>query len=414
MKLKGLVWFFTIVLIVISLFLLSYTWVIRSFEGKIRSAQERIVKQEFPGLSQEERNILTDAKTDSVLALEVNKDKKIYPLIGTTYQRCKENELNLGLDLQGGMNVTLDVSLEGLIKSLSNDSKNPQLLKAIKASTDEKVKSTDDYITLFEKNYKSQNAPGSLALLFAGGNTGVKATDTDNDVIAYIRKISSGAIKQTYDILTKRIDKFGVTQPSINLDENKGIINVELAGVTDVERVKKLLQASAHLQFWEVYRIDELAASLKIADENLHNYLNGVSGDTTGGKPVDTLKAKKNVNPFFQVINPLNAQTDKNGKQFFPAAIGNVALKDTSLFFEYLNNDVVKTALPADCKFLFGVEEKAPHNTVRFHPMLDWDNRMITKYIKEHNLPKHPLEDKGYMSIGCEPCTRAATRIRTA
>src|SRR5205085_2696688 len=106
-----------------------------------------------------------------------------------------------------------------------------------------------------------------------------------------------------------RIDKFGVAQPNINFDENKGIINVELAGVNDIERVTQLITASAHLQFWEVYRIDELAESLKLADQNLQNYLNGVKTDSAG-KVTDTTKAGENVNPFFKVINPQNPQTD--------------------------------------------------------------------------------------------------------
>jgi SecD/SecF fusion protein len=138
----------------------------------------------------------------------------------------------------------------------------------------------------------------------------VKANATDEEVVSKITEISKGAIKQTYKILLMRIDKFGVAQPNINLDENKGIINVELAGVDNVERVEKLLQASAHLQFWEVYRIDELANSLKLADDNLHKYLNG---DTS--KVADSNSIKKNANPFFRVINPIDVQTDKSGKQ---------------------------------------------------------------------------------------------------
>ncbi len=124
------------------------------------------------------------------------------------------------------------------------------------------------------------------------------------------------------------------------------------------------MQASAHLQFWEVYRIDELAASLKIADENLQNYLNGV-GDSTVIK--DSTKLLENVNPFFRVINPQNPQTDQTtGKQFFSANIGSVASQDTGVFYEYMNNPVVKNALPADAKFLLGIEEKSAKGNQRF------------------------------------------------
>ena len=363
MKLKGLVWFFAIALTIISLWELSYTWVVRNYESTIKAKAEKVVKTAFPGLKGDSKDSAIKIRLQRLL--DSTKDKAIFPLVGTSYQKCKENELNLGLDLQGGISVTMDVSLEGLIKSLSNDTKSLVLLNALRTATSKKVNSEVDYITLFKETFIQQNGAGKLSSSFAGPGKDVKITDNDDAVITKIRSTASGAIKETYRILTRRIDKFGVAQPNINLDENKGIINVELAGITDVERVRKLLQASAHLQFWEVYRIDELAPSLKIADENLHNYLNGIDSV----KKEDSITKMKNVNPFFQVMNPMNPQTDKNGKQVFPAAIGNIALKDTSLFFEYLNNDVVRSAIPADCKFLFGVEEKAVKGNQRFYPL---------------------------------------------
>ncbi|MBL0056653.1 MAG: protein translocase subunit SecDF [Chitinophagaceae bacterium] len=365
MKLKGLVWFFAIALIVISLWELSYTWVVRDYEKSVKAKAEKIIKKAFPDLKGDEYKAAVKKRMERIL--DSTKDKSIFPLFGTSYQKCKENELNLGLDLQGGISVTMDVSLEGLIKSLSNNSKDPVLLKALKTSTIQKATTNTDYITLFNKNFVEQNGPGKLSSLFAGSGKEVKVNATDEEVIGKIREISKGAIKETYKILLKRIDKFGVAQPNINLDENKGIITVELAGVDNVERVEKLLQASAHLQFWEVYRIDELANSLKLADANLQGYLNGVAVDSPANK-IDTLKSKQNQNPFFRVINPIDVQTDKNGRQFYMAAIGRVAQQDTGVFFEYINNDVVRNVIPADCKFLFGVEEKTDKGG-RYYPL---------------------------------------------
>lgn len=274
------------------------------------------------------------------------------------------------MDLQGGMSVTMDVSLEGMIKSLSNNPKDPTLLNALNTATASKVNSESDYITLFSDAYIKQNGGGKLSSIFAGPGKEVKIDDKDDAVISKIRNIAKGAINQTYKILVKRIDKFGVAQPNINLDENKGVINVELAGVNDPVRVRKFLQSSANLQFWEVYRIDELFNSLKLADDNLKNYLNGISaGDTA--KLKDTMLAKKNENPFFKVINPIDVQTDKTGKRFYSPSLGSVALKDTALFFNYLNNDVVKSSLPANLKFLFGIEEKAKtaKGDIRYLPL---------------------------------------------
>ena len=365
MKLKGLVWFFTIALILISIWELSYTWVVRNYESSVKATAERQVKKSTSNLSTEDFNSLVKAKTQHIL--DSTRDKAIYPVVGTTYQKCKENELNLGLDLQGGISVTMDVSLEGLIKSLSNNSKDPKLLLALQSATAQKVNSEDNYITLFTDAYTKTNGAGSLSALFAGPNKEIKIGDNDATVTSKIKAIAKGAINQTYKILVKRIDKFGVAQPNINLDENKGVINVELAGITDAVRVRKYLQSSANLQFWEVYRIDELATALKNADDNLHNYLNGVSaGDTS---KTDTTKAKLNQYPLIKVMNPIDVQTDKAGKQFFAAAVGRVALQDTGLFLNYMNNPLVRDAFPANIKFLFGVEEKSDKGNIRFLPL---------------------------------------------
>lgn len=364
MKLKGLVWFFTIALTVISLWELSYTWVVRNYESSVTAKATKIVNAAFPELKGDEREAAIESRKRRIL--DSTADQKIYPIFGTTYKQCKTNELNLGLDLQGGISVTLDVSLTDLLKSLSNNPENPQLKSALATATSLKANSDADFVTLFTETFIKQNGSGKLASVFAGAEREIKVNDSDATVISKLKKIASGAINETYKILVRRIDKFGVAQPNINFDENKGIINVELAGITDIERVRKLLQASAHLQFWEVYRIDELAASLKIADENLQNYLNGVKVDSTG-KSSDSTKQDENVNPFFRVINPQNPQTDPaTGRQFFASNIGSVALQDTALFFEYMNNEVVKSALPADAKFLLGIEEKAAKGNQRF------------------------------------------------
>lgn len=366
MRLKGLVWFFTIALILISIWELSYTWVVRNYEGNVREQATKLVSKQADGLSPEDKAALIETKTQRIL--DSTKEKVIYPLLGTTYQKAKEAELNLGLDLQGGISVTMDVALDGLLKSLSNNSQDPQLLKAIEAAKVAKVNSEENLITLFSQEYIKQNGSGKLAALFAGPGKEVKITDVDNAVINKIQTIAKGAINQTYKILVKRIDKFGVAQPNINLNENKGIINVELAGIKDPERVRKFLQSSANLQFWEVYRIDELAQSLQLADANLQSYLNGIAiGDTSKAK--DTTLAKQNQNPFFRVINPIDVQKDASGKQYFAPAIGNIAMQDTALFNSYISNPVVKSALPGNVKFLLGIEEKAATGNQRFFPL---------------------------------------------
>jgi len=366
MKLKGLVWFFTIALILISLWELSYTVVVRNYESDVKALSEKLVRQSHPELKGEEREAAVMAKMDHIL--DSTKDKSIYPIVGTTYQKCKENELNLGLDLQGGISVTLDVSLEGLLKSLSNNSKDPQLLAAIKTANQEKINSEQNYIDLFTTAYIKQAGSGKLSYLFSGAGKEIKAGDSDSKVISSLKKTADGAIHQTHQILTKRIDKFGVAQPNINLDANKGVINVELAGIKDPERVRKFLQSSANLQFWEVYRIDEIASALQAADKNLQNYLNGINASDSALLN-DTLKAKENVNPLFRVMNPIDVQTDPaTGKPYYSPAIGNVLVQDTGIFNSYLANDAVMAAMPGNVKFLYGIEQKGDKG-VRFLPL---------------------------------------------
>ncbi len=369
MKLKGLVWFFSIALIFISLWELSYTWVIRNYEGKVKAQAEKQVKSQFPDVKGEDKDLLVKNRMQRML--DSTRDKSIYPLVGTTYQKCKENELKLGLDLQGGMSVTMDVSLEGLLKSMSNNSKDPALLKAIQTANVQKINNTTDYITLFAAAYKEQNPTAKLTSLFAGAGKSIKITDSDDKALDQIRTTAKGAINETYKILVKRIDKFGLASPTINLDENRGVINVELAGITDKERVRKLLQASANLQFWEVYNISELAGALQNADKAVSDYLSGISAtDTTQKNVVDSVKMAANQNAFFKVINPIDGQQDpKTGRTVFSAPIGSVALKDTGVFNSYMSLEAVKNNIPGDVKFMFGVEEKVAKTGARYYPL---------------------------------------------
>jgi SecD/SecF fusion protein len=368
MKLKGLVWFFAIALTLISVWELSYTWVVRSYESKVKTQAERIIKAEYPTASADDMEALVKTKTQRIL--DSTRDKEIYPIVGTTYQKCKENELNLGLDLQGGINVTMDVSLEGLLKTLSNNPKDPALLKAIQTADAQKVGSDVDYITLFRAAYTQQNPGTNLSSIFAGPGKDVKVSDNDDAVIDKIRATSKVAIQQTYKILLKRIDKFGVAQPNINLDEDKGIINIELAGVTDKERVRKYLQAAANLQFWEVYNIGELATSLENVDKSLAAYLSGVAHDTAQKDEADSIKINANKDAFYKIINPINPQQDpKTGRPVYSPAIGSIALKDTGVYNYYMSLDVVKDNLPTNCKFLLGVEEKIEKTGQRYYPL---------------------------------------------
>jgi len=362
MKLKGLVWFFTIMLILISVYQLSFTWVVNSHEKKLKLKAEKVVSMTHPGISGDEKDALVN-KT-YVHYLDSTRDEKIYPVLGTTYQKSKENELGLGLDLQGGMSVTMNVGLDGLLKSLSNNPKDPALLKALATTNERKVKSDLDYISLFGQVFKEQNPGVKLSSVFAGPGKTIKITDTDEQVLNSLEAIAKTAINQTYKVLLKRIDQFGVASPSINLDANKGTINVELAGVQDPVRVRNLLQASAYLQFWEVYNIGEIGKNIDDADKALAEYLSGVSADTaltaadSARNALDSAKLLANAHPLASVIHFIGPQQGPNGQQQYYSAIGNVELKDTALANRYLSMDVVKNNFPPNIKFLYGLQQK--------------------------------------------------------
>ncbi len=324
---RSLVSIFAVLLIGISVYQLSFTWFVNKHESAMQDKAKQSVnrlypasKTKYPG--DKELQALYQDTLDNVYKLRLRKildstkDKKI-TWWGTTYEKSKENELQLGLDLQGGINVSLDIALDGLIKGLANNSHDPVLLKSIDLAHQKKLTSDANFIDLFAQSYKELNPTGKLAPLFANSNKNtIKFEASDNTVINYIHDQAAAAMKQTLQVLTKRIDKFGVASPSINLDENKGIITVELAGSNvDPERVRKYLQSSANLQFWEVYNITELMPSIQNADKALENYLNGRPANDTSASKTDSLTAQKNKNPlipiFYEAIRNVQNAADK-------------------------------------------------------------------------------------------------------
>lgn len=319
--------------------------------------------------------------------LDSTKNDKIVLGMGT-YQYAKNQELMLGLDLQGGMNVTMEVGLDGLIKSLSGYNPDPAFNKALDQANRRKANSGADYISLFAEEYKNINPSGKLASIFAtGSNKRISYESSDANVLDYIREESKGAIRNTYNIIRTRIDKFGVAQPTINLDENKGTISVELAGVTDPERVRKYLQSTANLQFFELYNIGEIYTSFQAAEKGLAATLNGtqpkdtttVAADTLASTPtvaadsnktgnlsdLDSGKNKKqnsptlakNENPISSIMQIIQPQQGKDGQMQFPAAIGYIQTKDTGTFTNYVQSEVVRSKFPSNLVWMFGKPE---------------------------------------------------------
>ena len=373
---RALVSIFAALLIIISLYQLSFTWFVNRHESAMQAKAQQYVSRLYPKPAQKypgdkEAQALYQDTLDQVLndrkisLLDSTKETKI-TWWGTTYQKSKESELLLGLDLQGGISVTLNIALDGLIRTLANNPRDPQLLKALATAQQKKQTNSGNLIDLFAESYKEINPNGKLAPLFSNSNRNKITYDaSDAAVVSYLHDESNAAMQQTYQVLNKRIDQFGVASPSISLDQNRAIINIELAGATDPERVRKYLQSTANLQFWEVYNVGELATSLQNADKALQNYLNGVKTDTTTNASDTSAVAKKdtsstaaNQNPLLRLMPPIQPQQDpKTGQPRYNSAIARALLRDTGKINGYLNNPIVRNDFPQDLKFLWGKQQ---------------------------------------------------------
>ncbi|TMI88259.1 MAG: protein translocase subunit SecDF [Bacteroidetes bacterium] len=428
MQLRGLVAVFAILLIIYSVWLLSFTWFVNKHESKMADRAQAYMNATYP---EAKKFAKTADYTDSLKTLyrarlneilDSTKEDKI-TWFGNTYEYSREKELNLGLDLQGGMSVTMEVELTGLIRSMSNNSRDPQFLKALEEANKQKANSDADFISIFYNQFKNIAGDGKMAGIFSAANADqIPSNASDAKVLEVIRKEAGQAINRTYQVLRSRIDQFGVAQPNINLDESKAIITVDLPGVDDKERVRKYLQASANLQFWEVYNIGELQNELTAAEKAFNELMGGPTDttllkakDTTGKKDTTTKKVdttgkkdknlseiltgqtqttptgsataaptsgdkRKSLGEYIQFISPYQDPTTK--KTIYPAAIGQVKIKDTGTVRKYLN---LVANFPADARIHYGIVE-TDSKTER-------KNDYVGLYvIKTYGLDKAPIE----------------------
>jgi len=321
-----------------------------------------------------------------------------------TYKECKEREMNLGLDLKGGMNVTLEISMVDMLKSLSNYSADSTFHKAINLAKEYQKNSQEDFITLFGRAFEDIDPNGRLAAIFATRELRGKIdfNSTNDEVLRVIKTETDGAMDNAFNVLRNRIDRFGVVQPNIQRLQTQGRILVELPGIKDPERVRKLLQGTASLEFWETYnnpdvfpylqnangRIKEILA----AEENIkseegtgiaagktdekktttdlmaENKQDVSSGKDTGEVSLleqlqaDTLAndtTAQNLEGFIKdnpLLGILQPNVTRNG-QFVPGAgVGFAHIKDTGKVMQYLNMPQVRALLPRDVKFKWAMK----------------------------------------------------------
>jgi SecD/SecF fusion protein len=278
MQNKGAIKFFAILFALVCLFQLSFTFKTYRVEKKAKEyanneevmqqakqlAKGDVLKENFyiDSLSRaRERYFLDSMMNEVVFNIGVRK---------YTYKECKEREINLGLDLKGGMNVTLEVSMVDIIRTMSGHSKDSTFNKAIELALQKQKNSQTDFVTLFAESFNQIDKNAKLAAIFSYElKDKIKVNSTNEEVIAAIREETNSAFDRTFQILRQRIDKFGVTQPNIQKLSQSERILVELPGVKDPERVRKLLQGTAQLEFWETFDFKEIAQNFVEADKLL-------------------------------------------------------------------------------------------------------------------------------------------------
>ncbi len=367
MQNKGLIRTFAILLALVCVYQLTFT-----FKAK---QVERDAREYAQGDAAKERNYL-----DSIAGEEV------YNLLGIrnyTYKEVKEQEMNLGLDLKGGMNVTLEVSVVDLIKSLSNYSADETFNEAIKRAQEMQRDSQDDFVTLFGRAFEEIDPDARLAAIF---NTlelknKVNYNSSNGDVLRVIHQETDAAIENSFNIIRTRIDRFGVAQPNVQPLQTRGRILVELPGVDNPERVRQLLQGTANLEFWETWDNSEVYPYLMQVNEQLKEILDlkaaasdadsaEVEGevvaeeDTTTseeGSLLDELQTEtdsvgeldnmaditRNF-PLFAVLRP---STTADGQLYPGPVVGTTHSKDTSTVNTYLNMPQVKSIIPRSMDF---------------------------------------------------------------
>ena len=389
MQNKGVIKLLAVVLAVFSLYQLSFSYVTRRVEKKAAeyaTSTEAVKMAEV--LAKGDQNAY-DYLLDSIQGaretyyLDSMSTVKVYPVFGQTYRQAKEMEINLGLDLKGGMNVMMEVSVPDIINVLSGHSTDPTFVEALRIANEQHLNSQRDYVDLFGDAFQQLDPNAKLApiFLFEFKDEGITVNSTNAEVLDVIKEETNSAIDRSYQILRTRIDRFGVAQPNIQKLENSGRILVELPGIKDPKRVRKLLQGTAQLEFWETYNFTELytyfdEANARLAEINKAN--EGLTEDKkeetkSDDEPAllanDSLKAQEEALeemrsnfPIYNYLTPSYFQNEMG--QTYPAQtarVGMALVKDTANINRMLKQ--VKNVFPRNVKFAWCVKPNVDATT---------------------------------------------------
>ena len=311
MQNKSALWIFTLLLGVACLYVLSFTWVTASVESEAKEiAQEKLdsLLLVTPELTaQKQGEALDDFESNILLS---KNSEEVYPLLGYTYRECKRRELSKGLDLQGGMNVTLEVSVVELIEVMSSNSENSTFTKAVNNALLAQKESQDDFTTLFGQEVFKLDPEFELWRIFHNKeNKDLFPKKISNkEVLEIIRKESTDAVKRTEQVLRKRIDNLGVVQPKIQRLTTSDRIIVELPGVKDEKRVRKILQGTAKLEFWDCYDNREILGGFEKANE----YLKSIAEVKPNANELDSAEPNTIVDADLSNNKELSSVADSN------------------------------------------------------------------------------------------------------
>ncbi|MDP4185076.1 MAG: protein translocase subunit SecDF [Bacteroidota bacterium] len=391
MQNKGAIWLFTIALTLVSAYYLSFTY----FANKVRKDATEYAK----GDPAKKQAYLDSISGETVLNLGVKK---------FTYRDVQDLEMNLGLDLQGGMNVTLEVSVVDIVRAMSNFSKDKTFNVALQRAQEMQKSSQEDFVTLFGRAFEQTDPNAKLAAIFSTFNLKDKVhyNSSNSEVLSVIRKETDAAIDNAFNVLRARIDRFGVVQPNIQPLQTKGQILIELPGIQDAKRVRNLLQGTAQLEFWETYENAEIypslmranqiikevqsAGGIKLAtqpldstakagakpsakvkgnkvqkapakkDSSLTELMAQPKADSTKGGNVSLESARKDY-PLFSVLNP---NSSRDGQPVGGPVVGYSLAKDTAKVNAFLKLPQVRSSFPNNVRFAWSAKPMSEKSNI--------------------------------------------------
>ena len=351
MQNKGIVIVMAVLMTLASIFYLSFSFATKYYDSEAAKLKDPVAQQDYK---------------DSVKYLGIY-----------SYQKCLETQIGLGLDLKGGMNVILEVSVPDVVETLADHKTDAAFVKSMKEAKAEEETSQKDFITLFIKAYH-KNAPGHrLAEVFATQQMQgkVSAQSSDSEVEKALRAECSSAIDNSFNVVRTRIDKFGVVQPNIQkLEGQEGRIMVEMPGIREPERMRKLLQGSANLEFWETFNADEIAPLLSQVDQRFANGGQEQAAADTAAAKADTVKAaakkeaklqlkgtdsegakaSKKAEADMQKMHPLLSRLQVIGQGL--SVVGYASMRDTAAVNKIIYSAVAKQILPANLRLLWSAK----------------------------------------------------------